>query len=312
MNCKNTIIRLFAHLFLLNLWCKLFLANKMKKILHTKIYIWSAQLVLVAMVLATTSCNSKTKKAKDYLNIAEKAYQEDNFERAKSNIDSIKLVYPKAFKEINQGFDLMQEVRRAENKRNIVFIDSMMEAGYSKLKELQVAFDFVRDKNYQEFGNYIPKLTPLSKTLEHNTLRSGVSEKGILFLESVLSGSNLHHNKIKVSIPDGSYAESLTVTADGLNYKFTTIQKTYEIVRFFGNDENGVAKFIYTFQDRPITLSYIGKRASNKALSNNEKKAISKSFELSKTLYEIEDLKYEKGKTEALLRYLEKRKAENN
>ena len=268
-------------------------------------------LVFLAMVLAITSCSSKTLKAKDYLDIAQKAYQEGNYECAKSNIDSIKLVYPKAFKEIRAGFDLLQEVRRAENKRNILFIDSMIESNITKLKALQVNFDFVRDENYQEFGNYIPKLTPSVKTLEQNTLRSGVSEKGVLFLESVLSGNNINHNKIKVSIPDGSYAESLVVTADGLNYKFTTLNKTYEIVRFFGNDESGVAEFIHTFQDSPITLDYSGKKTYSKALSNTEKKAISQSFELSITLYEIEDLKYEKGKSEALLRYLEKGKAAN-
>ncbi len=278
----------------------------------TKRNIWFFILVMFALVISITSCHSKTKRAKDYLEIAELAYQSGNFDRAKSNIDSIKLLYPKAFKEIREGFDLMQGVRTAENKRNIVYIDSMIEASYIKLKELQINFDFVRDKNYQEFGNFIPKLTPSSKTLEQNTLRSGVSEKGVLFLESVWSGTKINHNKIKVSNADGSYAESLVVTADGLNYKFTTLNKTYEIVRFFGNDENGVAQFIYTFQDTPILLTYMGNRNYTKTLSKIEQKAIGQSFEMSKTLYEIEDLKYEKGKSEALLRYLEKGKDAKN
>lgn len=283
----------------------------MKMIFCINKYICCSKLVLVALMFTITSCQSKTKNAKDYLHIAEKAYLSGNFESAKSNIDSIKLLYPKAFLEIREGFDLMQNVRRAENKRNIVFIDSMIDANYIQLKKLQTNFDFVRDQNYQEFGNYIPKLTPSSNSLEQNTLRSGVSEKGILFLESVLSGANLNHNKIKVSIPDGSYAETHTVTADGLNYKFTTLNKTYEIVRFIGNDENGVAEFIFTFQDTPITLTYIGKRNITQALTKAEKKAIGQSFELSNTLYEIEGLKFERGKSEALLRYLEKGKANN-
>ncbi len=264
------------------------------------------------MMLVATSCNSNTKKAKDYLNIAEQALLENDYETAKSHIDSIKILFPKSFDEIRAGFDLMQKIRKAENKRNIAFIDSMIEASILKIKEQRTNFNFVRDKNYQEFGNYIPKLTPSSTTLEQNTLRSGVSEKGILYLESVLSGLNLNHSKVKASIPDGSYAESLTVTADGLNYKFNTLNKTYEIVRFFGNDENGVAEFIYTFQDRPITINYIGRRSYSKVLSNNEKKAIAQAFEFSKSILEIENLKYEKGKSEALLRYLERDKANND
>ena len=184
----------------------------------------------------------------------------------------------------------------------------MMEASITKLKKQHVNFDFVRDKDYQEFGNYIPKLTPSSKTLEQNTLRSGVNEKGVLYLESVLSGVNINHNKIKASIRDGSYAETLTVTADGLNYKFKTLNKTYEIVRFFGNDENGVAEFIYTFQDSPITIYFMGTRNYSKTLSTTEKRAIAQAFEFSKIILEVEKLKFEKGKSEALLRYLEKDK----
>lgn len=267
----------------------------------------SFALFVVADVL--TSCSSDTKTAKDYLTIAEKAYLSGNYESAKSNIDSIKIVQPKAFKEIRQGFDLMKNVRKAENERNIIFIDSMLQDNISKLKKLQVNFDFVRDINYQEFGNYIPKLTPISSTMDHDNLRSGVSEKGVLFLESIVSGKRLHHNKIKVSIPDGSYSETQEVTADGLNYNFTTLNKSYEIVRFFGSDENGVAEFIYTFQNQPITLTYMGKSNSSITLPKTSKTAISQSYEMSMILYELEELRYEKGKTEALLRYLEKQEA---
>ena len=283
--------------------------------LCTTKHFWNSKqtlFVLITLLYGIISCNSKSKNAKYYLNMAEKNYASNNYESAKAHIDSIKLLYPKAYTEIKEGFTLLQDVRRAENKRNIVFLDSMMEVNYTKLKEVRSKFDFVRDENYQEFGNYIPKLTPSSKPLEENTLRSRVSEKGVLFLESVLSGSNINHNKIKVSIPDGSYAETQRVTADGLNYKFTTLKRTYEIVRFIGNDENGVSEFIYTFQDSPITLTYMGKSNSTKTLTKTEKVAVSQSYELSSILYEIEDLKYEKGKSEALLRYLDKDKISNN
>ncbi len=278
--------------------------------LSLKRNIWNFKMTsfaLFTIAWSLSSCGNKSKTAKDYLTVAEESYLKGNYESAKSNIDSIKIVHPKAFKEIRQGFDLMQDVRKAENKRNIVFIDSMMEVNISKLKELQVNFDFVRDKNYQEFGNYIPKLTPQSSTMEHDNLRSGVSEKGIIFLESVLSGKRLNHSKIKVSTPDGAYAETLNVTSDGLNYPFTTLNKRYEIVRFFGADENGVAQFIYTFQDQPIKLTYIGNSNFTITLPKSSKTAISQSFEMSSVLYELEELRFEKGKTEALLRYLEKR-----
>ncbi len=53
----------------------------------------------------------------------------------------------------------------------------------------------------------------------------------------------------------------------------------------------------------------MGKSNASITLSNSAKKAISQSFEMSSILYELEELRYEKGKTEALLRYLENREA---
>lgn len=268
-------------------------------------------IALVALIIVTISCNNDKKRARQFLNTAKIAYQEGNYERAKSHIDSIKLIYPKAFDEINEGFSLLQDIRRSENERNIAFIDSMLEVKYQEFKEAQKNFDFVRDEDYQEFGNYIPKITPPSQTIDENTLRSGVNEKGVLFLESLFSSTNLNHHKIKVTIPDGTYAETKDVTADGLNYTFKTRKKSYEIVRYIGSDENGVAKFIYTFEEQPIKISYIGKRTYSKTLSSVEKKAISQSFELSSILLEIENLRFEKGKAESLLRYLDEKAIED-
>ena len=87
----------------------------MKMIFNISRYKQCCQLVLIVIMLITASCNSNKKRAKDYLNIAEEALKENNFEVAKSNIDSIKILFPKSFDEIKAGFDLMQRVRKAEN-----------------------------------------------------------------------------------------------------------------------------------------------------------------------------------------------------
>ena len=88
------------------------------------------QLVLIVMFLTTIACNNKTRIAKHYLNDAENAYAEGQYQRAKLHIDSIKLADPKAFNEIRAGFDLMQLVRKAENKRNIVLDNTVFNASF--------------------------------------------------------------------------------------------------------------------------------------------------------------------------------------
>lgn len=262
--------------------------------------------VLFLFSLLLFSC-SENRGAKEYLSEAGKAYREGNFSLAKLKIDSIKILFPKSFDEINAGFALMQEIRMAENRRNIIYCDSMLREKYTQLNEMLSRFDYVRDERYQEFGEYYPKIYPYQSSLTRSGLRSGVREKGALFIESILSGSVIRHNKIRVSAGDGNFTETLAVTSDGLNYRFNTQEKAYEIVRYSGNSENGVAGFIYTFRDQPVSIQFIGNRTITVAMTDAAKKGVSDSFELSSLLLDIEQLKLEKEKSEALIRYLESR-----
>ncbi len=261
--------------------------------------------IMLFAILFTVSCSGKNSKAEAYLSEAEHALASGNYALAKLKIDSIKLKFPESFEVIRKGFDLMQDVRMAENKRNIYYCDSMLNVNYSILNELKKQFTYERDPQYQEFGNYIPKVFPLKSALMNNGLRAAVGEKGNMYIESVLLGTAIKHNKIKVSTKDDAYAESLPVTSDGLNYQFKTLDGSYEIVRFQGNDDNGVAMFIFTYKDEPLTLTFIGSGTRTIDLYGNAKKAVAQSFELSTLLLEIENLKYEKGRSEALINYLE-------
>ena len=259
------------------------------------------------MLLLILSCGGSGSKARAYLSEAGEALESGNYALAKMKIDSIKILFPEAFDEINAGFTLMQEIRLAENRRNISYCDSMLRVNYTALNELLNDFDYVRDSRYQEFGEYYPKIYPHRSSLDRNGLRSGVGEKGALFIESVLSDNAIQHNRIRVTAADGSYAESGRVTADGFNYRFSTLNRNYEIVRFTGNDENGVAAYIHAYRDQPLTLHFIGNRTVNTALNDAAKKGISLSFELSTLLLDIEQLKFEKERSEVLIRYLESR-----
>ncbi len=262
-------------------------------------------LASVFTLLLLFSCNGKQKNANKYLISAEKAFNEANYSLAKLKIDSIKILFPEAFNEITKGFKLMQKVRLAENNRNIAFCDSMLEVNYKQLNTALTYFNYERDKQYQEFGYYIPKSLPLNNAFSQNCIRAAVGENSHMYIESVYTGQPIKHSKIKVSTKDGSYAESLSVTSDGLNYQFRTLEKSYEIVRYTGNDDNGISSFIFTFKDEPITLTFIGSSERSVTLPSNSKKAVSQSFELATLLKDIEDLKYEKGRSEALIKYLE-------
>jgi tetrahydromethanopterin S-methyltransferase subunit F len=104
---------------------------------------------------------------------------------------------------------LMQQIRTSENQRNIAYCDSMLQVTNAAIEKAMLAFSLQKDPQYQEIGNYIPKLTPSTQLFTRNTLRSGVSEDGKIYLESIVVGQNIGHRQVRASLSDGSYAETL-------------------------------------------------------------------------------------------------------
>ena len=208
------------------------------------------------------------------------------------------------FDVIKQSITLLNEVRYAENTKNITFCDSALKAGEQQLKMLKSQFNYYKDQ-YMDHGMYIPKNYPLDNALGTNSLRSAVEETGDMFIESVLSNRSINHNQLKITRNDTTFVETNKVTADGLNYKVGN----YEIVRFTAKDENGLAKFIYSFQNEPLSLTFIGNKTVTTQMSQASKKGIALSYELYNLMKQMNELTIEKQKSLALIDYLETKKS---
>lgn len=270
-----------------------------------KIYLGGLFMLLMFFLCG---CSNHKKEAQKFLSIAERAIKEGNYSHAKQMIDSIKTSFPKAFDERKKGLELMQTIRQLENRRNIAYCDSMLRLKLDIKQELIKTFSYVKDAEDDEQGTYYPKDYLPDISLQNSGLRSGVLEDGTLFIESIWMGGKIKHQSIKITSPNKEYAETKAVTDDGLNYLFSTVHHRYEIVRFSRENENGVASFIYAFCDQPLTVTFYGDGSATIALPAAQKNAIAKSFELSTLLQEIEKLKFEKEKSETLIKYLEKKK----
>ena len=71
--------------------------------------------VLFALLLAGCDDGGE-KKAQENLRKAEAALEKENFNEAKLQIDSIRILYPKAFEARKQGVKLMQQVDLKEQR----------------------------------------------------------------------------------------------------------------------------------------------------------------------------------------------------
>ena len=85
----------------------------------------SAICIALAAV-ALSGCNNDEKNAQARLDNARSMYERNEFFAAKSEIDSIRILYPKEFKVIREGLTLMRQVEQKEAKRNLAFCDSLI------------------------------------------------------------------------------------------------------------------------------------------------------------------------------------------
>ena len=138
--------------------------------------------------LALAGCNNDEKNAQARLDNARSMYEQNEFFAAKNEIDSIRILYPKEFKGIREGLTLMRQVEQKEAERNLAFCDSLIPVKQQELEGLKKGFNFEKDSAYNEIGNYVSKQQTIERNIQRCYIRSGVNEKGEMYLASVYFG----------------------------------------------------------------------------------------------------------------------------
>ena len=266
--------------------------------------------ICIALAAVTlTGCNNDEKKAQARLDSARNMYERNELFAAKSEIDSIRILYPKEFKVIREGLTLMRQVEQKEAERNLAFCDSLIPIRQQELEGLKKGFNLEKDSAYNEIGNYVSKQQTIERNIQRCYIRSGVNEKGEMYLASVYFGANpLNHTGIKLSTKDGLFAETPAIPYDGgLNYRFKDLGNTTEVVTYQGEKCEDVVKFIFANQKERIKVEYTGGKPYVLYIADADKKAIASTYELATVLSDIEKLTKEKEKAIKKLAYLEKK-----
>ena len=238
---------------------------------------------------------------------AKAMYGQNELFAAKNQIDSIRAHYPKEIKVLKETLELMRLVELKEADRNIAYCDSLIPVKLEELKGLTKGFTFEKDSVYEEIGNYIWQQQTIERNVERSYIRCGVNEKGEMYLASVYFGAKpLNHSSLKVSVKDGSFAETASIPYDGgVNYRFKDLGNTSEIVTYKGDNGINAIKFIYANEKERIKVEYTGGSPYSIYLADADKKAILATYNLAIVLSDIEIMTNEKEKAFKKKAYLE-------
>ena len=245
-------------------------------------------LALMALVILTACGDGGEKQAQIRLQKAEAALQQENFSEAKLQIDSIKILYPKAFEARKQGIKLMQQVDLKEQRKTLVYLDSMMSVKQSQLDSIKGRFVLEKDTAYQEIGNYFYPTQVVEKSLGRSFLRGQVNELGEMSLTSIYcAGGALHHTAVKVSVGD-TFAET---PASKDSYETTDLGRVIEKADYKIGEDGGVTNFIVANQDKNIQLQFIGDKTYRTAMQKNDRIAIVELTGLARILSAMEEIR---------------------
>ena len=218
---------------------------------------------ILALSLLAGCGDGGEKEAQVRLQKAEAALQQDNFSEAKLQIDSIKMLHPKAFEARKQGIKLMQQVDLKEQQKTLVYLDSMMQVKQLQLDSIKGNFVLEKDTAYQEIGNWFYPTQVVEKNVGRSFLRAQVSELGEMALTSIYcAGGKLNHTSVKVSVGD-TFAET-PMTKD--SYTTTDLGRTIEKADYKVGEDGGVAGFIVANADKNIQLTFIGDKTYRTAM----------------------------------------------
>ena len=243
---------------------------------------------ILALSLLAGCGDGGEKEAQVRLQKAEAALQQDNFSEAKLQIDSIKMLHPKAFEARKQGIKLMQQVDLKEQRKTLVYLDSMMVVKQAQLDSIKGRFVFEKDTAYQDIGNWFYPTQVVEKNVGRSFLRAHVNELGEMSLTSIYcAGGTLNHTSVKVSVGD-TFAET-PMTKD--SYTTTDLGRTIEKADYKLGEDGGVAGFIVANADKNIQLTFIGDKTWRTAMQKTDRQAFVELTDLARILSGMEEIR---------------------
>ncbi|MGN0048555.1 MAG: hypothetical protein ACI37U_06670 [Bacteroides sp.] len=265
-------------------------------------------ILLTCLCGALMACGEVEKKAEAKLQVAREAFERGDYNEAKRQIDSIKVLYPKAFETRRAGIALMQDVELAEQEKTLTYLDSLMRQKEQELDRLRPRYTFEKDEEYQQIGNYLHPSQVIEKNLHRSFLRFMVNEQGVMNMTSIYCGPrNIHHTAVKVTAPDGSFAE--TPTAKDC-YETSDLGEQIEKADFkMGNDGN-VMGFLYLNRDKEIRVDYLGERPYSFRMSAADRQAVAAVYELSQLLSSMSQIRKEQEEARLKKEFVTRKKAE--
>ena len=172
-------------------------------------------ILALATGLSLANCAEDLEKlAQPYLTRAKQSYKNQQYALAKLQLDSIKLLYPKAFEARTQAQTLLIKVELTEARASKLYTDSLLTMAQDKASTLATALFLDKDTKYQDYGTYYAPQHRIEKNVGKSYLRPQANEQnGAFTITAYYRGKPIGAHTLRFTASDGTYIE-LKATAE--------------------------------------------------------------------------------------------------
>ncbi len=261
------------------------------------------KILLLSCMAACMACTNVEKPAAERLEMARQAFAAGNYNEAKLQIDSIKILYPKAFEARKAGIGLMQQVELEEQQKSLAYLDSLIADKRNELEAMKGKFAFEKDEEYETIGRYLHPSQVIEKNLNRSFLRFQVDELGNMSMTSIYCGSrNIHHTAVRVSCTDESFAQT-PPSKD--SYETSDLGIQIEKADYKLGEDGNVMGFVALNKERNIQVEFLGDKNHRMQLGKADKEAAAGIYSLAEVLSTLTRLNKEREEALQKIAFIE-------
>jgi hypothetical protein len=239
---------------------------------------------LVLIVFMLISCNGKEKeaqKADEHLDYVEELIDQNSYNAAKIQIDSIHILYPRLIDKRRKAASLSDTIARRESARTLVFCDTALIRKNKELEHLLVNFRLEKDKKYQTIGSYVYKSQVTEANTGRNYLKAYVDENADFYLVSNYTGRKIEHTALKVNVGDLYAGTDTLSTSSPAYHSFTDDGTRWETLSLKNEAAKAIAMFVAQYLDSNIKVTLIGANSTSQyQLTTMDKNALAATYAL--------------------------------
>lgn len=233
------------------------------------------------VVLLFISCGpSQRELAVQQINRAKQSIIEGDTIRSIAQLDSVKILFPKAEVQKVVAKNMAVELVRQlidQRKNQLSLIDSAIMGLETK---------FTKEKTeYDQYVQYIPKRQTFDRSWNRSFLLVNLDERGEIYLTSNYMGSEwLYHTSIRVYDEDLQAKSDVVELTNPLNHRSDFLDYKWEKVSYMQGKSDALIQFIAEHSDRSLKCVFLGKQSYYILLEKYDVETVVEALALSKQI----------------------------